>query len=193
MNSPCSLIKASLLIAGGLVLSPSLSHANLVFDGLSWAPVDQTVNWSYNDILGEFGAGGQFEGYRHATLDELWSLVQGFGLSPAALPEDNADAVTLLQEDLGITLTSSLGQLNAWTLGYAADGTRFDIRLVLPDPGDPSTFQGFAYETDYPYYDLADPEIGHYLVQPVPEPARMAAILGIAALACLYFRRRIRT
>jgi len=173
-----------------LALSPPLSSANFLYDGLSWAPVDQTVNWSYNDILGEFGPGGQFEGYRHATVDELWSLAGSYGISQTATPEENAAAVNRLQDDLGITLTSSLGQLTAWTLGFSAEGTRFDVRLVLPDPGDASTFQGYAYETDWPYYDVADPEIGHYLVQPVPEPALVAAAMGLAALGIVFFRRR---
>jgi len=186
-------IPTAWLVTGLACLFPATSQANLVFGGLSWAPIDQTVNWSYNDILQEFESGGLYEGYRHATLQETWNLVESLGFNGGATPEENSTAVIQIQQDLGYTLTSSAGQFSVWSLGFTADGTRFDIRLVQPDPGDPQTFQGYAYETDYPFYDSADPEIGHYLVVPVPEPAGLPVASGLFSCAVIFlFRRRAR-
>ena len=41
--------------------------------GLRWLDVPISLNRSYNDVAAQFGAGGDFEGYRFATPSEVTS------------------------------------------------------------------------------------------------------------------------
>ena len=42
--------------------------------GLEWLDVTLSTNRSYVDVSAEFGAGGDFEGFRYASADELLTL-----------------------------------------------------------------------------------------------------------------------
>ena len=78
-----------------------------------------------------------------------------------------------------------------WTFGFTAEGTRLDISFTAPDMFDPASYQGRVYSTDYPFPDLATPEVGHYLVRTaVPEPAATAALLALAALLAAFRLKR---
>ena len=163
-----------------------------IFNSLEWLPLPETTDWSYHGIRSEFASGGAFEGYRHATLEETWNLAYTFGFNPEASVQGNAEAVQDLQDFLGVTTVSSAFQFNAWTLGFTEDGTRFDIRITIPDFSDPSSYEGRVYTTDYPFLDVATPQIGHYLVRVVPEPAQVALLFGLAALLLILRSHRRR-
>lgn len=161
-----------------------------IFNSLEWLSVTSSTNISFDAIQQEFGSGGLYQGWRHATLDETWALATTFGYDSNATLEENAQPVENLHGFLGITNSSSAFQFNAWTLGFTADGTRFDIRITIPDIFDSSSAQGQVYPTDWPLFDVATPEVGHYLVRSVPEPAYAAVLLALAALLLVRWRRR---
>lgn len=175
------------ILFAGMVLT---SASGAVFNSLDWLPVTSSINISFTDIQSEFDAGGAFEGWRHATLQETWDLATGFGYNPLATPEENSAVVEDLHSFLGTTAFRSLPYYTFWTLGYTADGTRFDIRQVQIDFSTPATWQGDVYETNYGFFDLSNAEIGHYLVQSVPEPAQLALLLGVGSLLLVLHRKR---
>lgn len=43
--------------------------------GLEWLDVNTSVNRSFNDVSGQFGAGGDFQGWRYATGAEVLNLI----------------------------------------------------------------------------------------------------------------------
>lgn len=43
--------------------------------GLKWLDVNLSVNRSFNDVSGQFGAGGDFQGWRYATGAEVLNLI----------------------------------------------------------------------------------------------------------------------
>lgn len=43
--------------------------------GLKWLDVNLSVNRSFNDVSGQFGAGGDFQGWRYATGAEVRNLI----------------------------------------------------------------------------------------------------------------------
>lgn len=62
----------------------STDDALLTYDtstGLEWLDVNFTVSRSYNEISVEFGAGGEFEGFRYASRTELLALLEITGIS----------------------------------------------------------------------------------------------------------------
>jgi MYXO-CTERM domain-containing protein len=174
----------ALAFFAGLTTAPAQ-----IFNSLEWRSVIGTTDISFNAIQAEFGSGGLYEGWRHATLGETLALTETFGYNPAATPEQNAPAVEDLHGFFGVTNASSAFQFNAWTLGFVAEGTRLDIRITIPDFGNPALNQGSIYQTAYPV-ELAAPEVGHYLVRSVPEPAHAALALAMAALLLAHRRRR---
>lgn len=52
--------------------------------GLEWLDVTLSVNRSFLDVSGELGAGGDFEGFRYASVDDLLTL-----FTNAAIPNVN--------------------------------------------------------------------------------------------------------
>jgi hypothetical protein len=66
----------------GLISLDTVSH-------LEWLDVKETRTYSYNEIRVQFGVGGDFEGWRHATLQEVTALNAQFGFN---VPEDFARA-----------------------------------------------------------------------------------------------------
>lgn len=77
------------LVALALATAPAqatlVSQSDVVFGadsvtldtgtGLRWLDVDISVNRSFNDVSGQFGAGGDFEGWRYATGAEVLNLI----------------------------------------------------------------------------------------------------------------------
>lgn len=79
--------------------------------GLDWLDVTTTAGMSFNQVSSQFGIGGQFAGWRYATLDEFNTLVSNYsGIAIAAgnygqvtMETDRIDGLVTL---LGSTLDS---------------------------------------------------------------------------------------
>lgn len=50
--------------------------------GLEWLDVTVTAGMSYSSVLAEMSVGGDLDGYRYATVDELDQLIANFGYTP---------------------------------------------------------------------------------------------------------------
>jgi len=49
--------------------------------GLEWLDVDLSINRSYDDVSSQFGEEGDFEGFRHATIEEVEDLFFAAGIT----------------------------------------------------------------------------------------------------------------
>ena len=107
-------------------------------NGLEWLDLTQSQNRSYNDVKTQFGAGGDFDGFRYATaaeVDVLWSrvgiTVQGFQ-NPGLFSSASA-------------LMDLVGRLQATPVG---GGTRFTNNGLTggPFPGDATSRVGRTLE-----------------------------------------------
>lgn len=47
--------------------------------GLDWLDLTESLGLSYNEVSAQLGAGGDYEGYRYATVAELDQLITNFG------------------------------------------------------------------------------------------------------------------
>src|SRR2546430_7739372 len=107
----CTLALASPILGASDAKAQSLPFATrdwktsgdhaLVLDrntGLEWLSLGSSFFWGYTTIVGQFGAGGAFEGFRHATVNEVVELWSHAGVGTV----HDASPVYLLQQLFGI-------------------------------------------------------------------------------------------
>lgn len=152
---------------------------------LRWLDVDLTANRSFDDIAAQLGPGGEFEGYRHATVDEIMTLWMNAGIPDILTGEGpptgddftaaNLVPVLALMDLIGITLSNPVLTLSE---GFSADAPPADptLRIVgelnvcISEPICMS--QGIAPNTalaslgpNQDATDIASDLVGHFLVQ----------------------------
>ncbi len=215
-----AMVTATLLATGSahadLISVDSGYGANTItldeVNNLEWLDFTESTQYSFNEAAAQFGNGGDFEGFRHATWAEINLLTaQAGGTIPGADPT-NKPAITLLQDLLGITRSwaAGIGELNTKTAAWFDDGDHPDN--FSPDlPGMAQWIiynDGVSFGSNPHYYaEVSDPHdtdstkdksvshIGNALVRtgtltPVPVPG--AAILGFIGMgtAATVLRRR---
>ncbi|MEO1583583.1 MAG: hypothetical protein AAFR96_03295 [Planctomycetota bacterium] len=164
---------------------------------LDFLDLTLSTNRSFNDVSTQFGSGGEFEGWRHATMIEVGTLATNWGFSPA-IPQVNApmsfpgDPGTLdgLVALLGQTATGNNSSLQTYTASIGVTGTDqvgvLQLTVQLRDFDDPGVgdLVGVSNIPDAG----RSPASGHYLVRAVPAPSS-AVLLGVAGLAATRRRR----
>ena len=160
---------------------------------LDFLDVPLSVGRSYNDVSGQFGPGGDFEGWRHATLEEVITLVNNWGFGPSVPFPSPGDTSGLVNSDSSGTSLAQLASRLGITFVLPGSGS-FTFGLVeLRDggtllPNIALTGSGFSW-ADYPPGSVANDAItGHFLVRTVPAPGALALLAG-AGLAVLRRRR----
>lgn len=204
--------QAALIHVNDPSLPASADGFNLTRDtitGFEWLDVTLSVGRSFGDLIGtdgtnEFLPGGDFAGFRHASLLELsgWtasgqidSLFKNFGFTSTF---SSIGGYPLVRDYL--TYLGCLGSCGSW--GYI-----YGIYVDNNDPLDPDYAlveaflgQGFTFGR----VDVADsdvftlfasngggsPQAGHYLVRPSSAPEPHAALLLLMAAALLGLRAR---
>lgn len=168
--------------------------------GLDFLDVTFSTGRSYNDVSGQFGIGGDFEGLRYATLDEVIQLANNFGVNPPFVA-GNAGFISTdiagLVDLLGVTVPA--GPFNRATVAMTSTfnpgfpGSRRMVEFL--DEFDNTLFDDRI--SSEPVFSLAvtstNSTRGSYLVraQPVSEPATLLLMLaGAGSLFGLRQRRR---
>lgn len=218
------------LIATALVLSTSVNAALISSNwqtvgdgfitqdtesGLSWLDLSITYSMSYNQVSSQLGIGGEFEGFRYATTEEvlaLWNDNLNIDLSASRLsttefgPADPELATATLffgdtiQDNpyfigyglVGITGTASTNPMGAYhcngqpsTDCHDAIGSYYDVT---------SGQSWYHTAVNNPEHDdSTDPFFGSYLVQTSVVPIPTAAWLfssGLISLMVLARRKK---
>jgi hypothetical protein len=157
--------------------------------GLDFLDVTFSIGRSFNDVSGEFGIGGDFEGFRYASLDEVIGLANNFGVTPpfvggntSDINTDIAGLVDLLgatgtnnpvfnRKTVAMTSTSLFpGQQQMVEFLDEFDNTIFQDRIS----SEPVFAQGEA---------TVSSSVGSYLVRerPIPEPGTLLLVLAGSA------------
>jgi len=179
--------------------------------GLEWLDWTESTNISYPDIVEQFGSGGDFEGFRHATSREIITLLRnldvGFilddymnfeeGGAVAAVTPDNGESLSAALSYVGQTGTFD-GRPSAWAItgDPLPDPSDFGLRpnsefspgVLLEIARDGSSVVNNAISA----FRVGNFQIGHALVRQtiVPEPASFLCLLGLGILG-LTGRRRL--
>jgi hypothetical protein len=139
--------------------------------GLDWLDVPLSQGRSFTDVAAQFGSGGDFEGFRHATLAELRSLVVDAGIPDinVIVTGDFTPFTTLI----GLVGATDFQESNPETLGFVNDPVPLtEFRR--------SVYLDFFFLDNTPAYmaqtaaslnqTIVFPTVGHWLVRPVTEP-----------------------
>jgi len=111
--------------------------------GLEWLDLTFSVARSYNDVITQFGFGGDFDGWRYASIDEINSLFLSANIPDINIPgdfahygtEDNAapalELITLLGPSYRVTTNGvTLSQIAGFSsLHVSSNG--FDL-IAMP-------------------------------------------------------------
>ena len=174
----------------GLTTAAVPSYATLIDNGLTtlddatnleWLDLTESTNRSFNDVSGEFGVGGDFAGFRHATTADITTLwtSQGFppGFTQLPAPASFANFLTLF----GATSGGAFPDIE----GYFATTTGTGLGRLLQADGDGRFFALVDEGFDPTSFGT---QTGNWLVRDavsaVPEPAPLGVLaLGIFGLA----------
>jgi len=210
VTARADLVEIDLYTAGdGLVTRDTSS-------GLDWLDLGLTTGRSYNEVLAEFGSGGDFEGWRYATVLEWDAMEVKLGISGygGGYPtEGTFNQARSVQTLMGYTSYSVWDRDETWrTIGMLETNSANYVRynsFTATHYFVPQYIYGYEfyygasfYATTYdssngPSRDNAYDSRGSYLVRtstsyfpaPVPEPSTLA-LLGLGAVGLFVVRRR---
>ena len=163
--------------------------------GSEWLDLTLSVGRSYADVSSQFGVGGDYEGWRYATVVEITEFfTSAGGTAPYTFSHPqgvNATWVTLLQDYWGVT--STFGDYNeSYALTGDADGNGIHVYSGLND-GIPLNFTDVAvsvwaiWPDDFGRPDLASALVRPSAVPAVPVPAAIwlfgTGIIGLVGLS----------
>lgn len=154
--------------------------------GLDFLDLTLSQGRSFNDVSSEFGVGGDFEGFRYATIDEYIQLANNFGVNPPFVPGNAANIDTdigELVEFLGVT--GSIGPFNrvTWAITSSISPLNPSERRLVEfiDEFDNTIFSDRISTEVVLSVDVSEENLiyGSALVraQPIPEPATLILIL----------------
>lgn len=165
--------------------------------GLDWLDLTETNGISYDDILPQLDSGGQFDGWRYATNDEVVALWSNFGInlssSPAPLQTNglNADMVNVVAIIGNIYPEWHPTDYPYGAVGYTGDlhtnGTIYTMGSYYSSDINRTTYWT-AGSTSTQSYDQSI-NLGSYLVQtssvPIPSTVWLfgSGLIGLIGLA----------
>ena len=168
-------ISAQVIEVDSAIFGPGTLTRDTV-QGLDFLDLEDTLGRSFQDVSSQLGSGGEFEGFRYATFDEIESLVSNYN-SPATPP--GTPRLTALL-DVATNLFGS-----DFSTGLSADlGPDGGIQIVsIIENTSPS-----ANQTIEVAVDRVSPTTGSFLVassSAVPEPnsVSLCAVLFMGVLA----------
>lgn len=199
--------------AAAIGLSTTSAQAILIDNGLTTVDTDQNLVWldltestgrSYNDVASQFGTGGDFEGWRHATTSEVTTMFSNAGFSSSYISSPATPQMLTLVNLFGPTFTTtgpSGGLLiNSWGWFDDTDPASASIGTAFIEH-DASFLSNTAFTVDRAAVVInsagtqsSGPSVGSWLVRastPIPEPTPLALLA--AGLAGLGFARSRRT
>ena len=177
--------------------------------GLDWLDVTLSVNRSYGDVSSQFGVGGDFKGWRYATISDFDNLLSGLSLDISNLKGPQGQT---WNNTVDVSTAKRIVSLLGWTYvnNLPSTGNPFGQKELYGVFGDhyadifspdgqspPSHVYGKIGASDTLAYsntsgqilhNSSDNLVGSFLVQSVPEPSILA--LFTAGLAGLGFARK---
>ena len=166
---------------------------NLTVDtetGYEWLDLSLSMGITYNTMISELGPGGMFEGFQHASNDDVLDLWTKFGLPTDSFPSVSslADGGTLADSFIDIAGETGTAFSGTWSFTQGTTTSSYGanhVVLIVRNDGTSAT-AGNGGVGD----GTAGAQIGHWLYRTnVPEPSTLV-LLASGAVALLAWRRR---
>ena len=191
-------VHASSLISGDDAVFGPDSITIDTATSLEWLDLTTSTNRSYNDISSQFGAGGDFEGWRYATGNDVVGFIANAGMTLYTRITVNYEPAVQLLSLWGITGPYDFGAETYFvTAELSPQNPETHHQYGVVDAYDP-TPSGYAteFQSDWPD-DIGYELVGHALVRSsnlVPEPSTIALLMigGIAVVGYGLQRRRLK-
>lgn len=164
--------------------------------GLQFLNLQVTVGLSVNDVTAQLEIGGNYAGFRYATLTELNATLTRISVPTV----DPTGLTTFITTGELATFYSYFGKLKDDEYGTRSYGF-----VDGPDPTYPPAHAAVIFDHNTLYghaprntvggamEDFGASHLGHFLVAPaasaVPEPSTYALLAGLAALGGAFIRR----
>lgn len=162
--------------------------------GLQWLDLPLTVNLNYFQMEAQLGPGGTFAGFRHATraeVETLWTSAGipyfGVGLSGQQMQANYAPVVAL-ENLIGLTRSDDSGFSTGMVSDVNPNSPDMSLRPMIWTP---ASGWGMAAVNEWAS-GSSSVNIGHWLVQPIPEPST-ASLVGLSLVALGLLRWQSRT
>lgn len=196
------------------------THFTDTNNGLDWLDVTITAGRSIADVTGQLGSGGEFDGWRYATLAELSDMitdVTGFdpgisgGQTGHAMPENLLDElVNMLGDTYGLWSVQNFGDdicvINPsscpdgdlrYSRGWLADQGQYSYERYSASITDEDRRTGYedVVWVSQMHINTTSTSLGSYLVRDSITPAPVSApasitLLGLGLLGVLVTRKR---
>lgn len=145
-----------------------------------------STNRSFNEVSSQFGPGGDFEGFRHATPSEVEGFFSAAGILGSTSDVTDFPLYIAVTELFGVTDYFPSDPTKPETLGLMSDihvGAIFygQVAGVYYYTAVASSTWGFGA-------DYGTESCGHWLVRPVSEPVTML-LVGFGLIVLAGFRR----
>ncbi|MCP5066018.1 MAG: PEP-CTERM sorting domain-containing protein [bacterium] len=157
---------------------------------LEWLDWTASTSLSYDSIVGMFGSGGLYEGWRHADVDEVSGLYAAAGLPLSGWPslsyiDDDAVSFNNMADFVGKTSTTTSGAVHSTSSNAGEHHAASFEKITWMNPDRTVTSETWITVDD----TLADPYRGHALVRAVPAPAT-GSLLILGAFGLVLARNR---
>jgi len=184
-------IKANLIQAD----SPRFGQNALTIDsstGLAWLDLPFSANYSYLQAVAATQPGGVFEGFRHATVQEVLTLYTDAGIPGTGTFPESSDATQAILSLISLVGATSFQDGHPQTIGIT--GT-----VDFPG-GRRAAILDFGYVDGVPSYlvtgsvltygeTFSATGVGNWLVYQVPEPSSSLLVIIGAVLIFARVRR----
>ena len=132
--------------------------------GLDWLDLTATVGRSFNDVSRNLYLGGDFECFRHATFNEVFSLLTSVGwpvIGSNIFHPDAYQPLSLLQSLIGVTIDRDFMLESHGTTANIVSGVRDGVSIYVETRSFVGlTQRGGGWDDDTTYDG-----IGHWLVR----------------------------
>ena len=113
--------------------------------GLEWLDLSYTTNRSYNDIVSQLEPGGEFEGFRYASIAEITALWDHLGgvrpYSGASI--ENRDLFDIVAALFGEAVSCGVLRCIRWVSADTYPSNLFDARWVARSNSGANIFDSF--------------------------------------------------
>ena len=115
---------------------PVFGFDSITYDtetGFEWLDLTESLNMSFNEVSEQLGTGGDFEGFRYATADEVGDLFLAAGIPELDVKLTDPDSIAVFESfiDLvGITNNPESNKYYSTGITATSCGTTFDGRQL---------------------------------------------------------------